>query len=731
VLHGWGAVLPEEHEQQPQEPHSGRLRIGDLVLDFGKLEISRDGEALDVSGLSFDLVAALAARAPNVVSHDELVDAVWSGRFVSPETITQRIKLVRQALGDDADNPTYVGLVRNRGYRILVDVEALAEKPDSIAQGLLAELGRRRVLQAALVYAAVAWSITEILSFLIDALPVFPGWSQALVAILFVVGFPVAMFLAWRFDIGPDGIRRTRAVDNRDRLTISIALVCLLGATAGLFYLIYPRIAGDPPAPGPVDIVPDSVTVLPFVDLSAAGDQAHFADGIAEELLTQLSSIDGVKVIGRSMSLRVKRAGIAIPDLGRQLSAAFVLDGSVRKQDDELRISVNLVDTSSGLSIWSQNYDREILDIFAVQEDIALSVASALSIVIDGSDNSSLPGAGTTNLDAYDAYLAGRALVRTGRGADAKVYFERAVELDPNYASAWTAIARTRGFASWDHQPEQAQLLHDEALSLLQHALTLNPRLAEAWFTIGSFRQVRKDFIGAQEAFEKGVTLSPGDLEARFRNTSLLTRVGRTRDALARREGAGERPTAYYSAQTLSGLLIQAERYDEAREVLGISERVSATESPSIVFRRLFIALSEEDREEVRLQLADLGRTNPAVAMISRPVLDEFDAADERLVEILRDTFARESGMTPEGRILTASLAAYFGAPELALAALRAEMQHNTIRTRRLWYRFFSNVRSLPAFKEFATDLGLVAYWRKYGWADVCRPLSDDDFACR
>ena len=148
---------------------------------------------------------------------------VWSGKFVSPETVTQRIKLVRQALGDNANSPRYIGLVRGEGYRMLAEVQELSEQDDGIAQHLFAELGRRRVLQTALIYAAAAWSITEVLSFLIEALPVFPEGSKSFVAILFVVGFPVTMFLAWRFDIGPGGIRRTQAASAEGRLTIVAA----------------------------------------------------------------------------------------------------------------------------------------------------------------------------------------------------------------------------------------------------------------------------------------------------------------------------------------------------------------------------------------------------------------------------------------------------------------------------------------------------------------------------
>ena len=232
------------NEDQQQ---ASRLLFADLVLDTGKHEVSRGGEIIDLPKLSYQLIRVLVRAAPNVVSHDEIINRVWSGRVVSPETVTQRVKLLRSALGDDAHDPRFVGVVRGEGYRLLVDVEDLPPDESSLTRDLVAELGRRRVLQIALIYAAVAWSITEVVSFLLDALPVFPQWSKALVAILFIVGFPVAMFLAWRFDIGPGGIKRTQAASTEGQLTIVAALLLLVGATASLFYqpiaLIYAAVA--------------------------------------------------------------------------------------------------------------------------------------------------------------------------------------------------------------------------------------------------------------------------------------------------------------------------------------------------------------------------------------------------------------------------------------------------------------------------------------------------------
>ncbi len=287
-----------------------RLLVGDLILDVGRRRVTRDGEILELPKLSFRLLHALASAVPDVVSQDELIQQVWPGRVVSPETITQRIKLVRQVLGDDASDPRYIGLVRGEGYRMLVSVEALAPEEGSLTRGLVAELGRRRVLQVALLYAAVAWSITEVVSFLIEALPVFPEWSKALVAIIFIVGFPVAMFLAWRFDVGPGGIRRTEAVSTEGRLTIAIAMLLLISATAGLFYLIYPRVleqaeltASQEQAEFRATPSPNAIVVLPFANASENPKDEYISEGLGDELRDQLGRIEGLRVAARSSSV--------------------------------------------------------------------------------------------------------------------------------------------------------------------------------------------------------------------------------------------------------------------------------------------------------------------------------------------------------------------------------------------------------------------------------------------
>jgi TolB-like protein/cytochrome c-type biogenesis protein CcmH/NrfG len=621
---------------------------------------------------------------------------------------------------------------------MLAEVEPLPPEDEGLARGLVAELGRRRVLQVALIYAAIAWTITEALSFLLDALPVLPEWSKALVAIIFLAGFPVAMFLAWRFDIGPSGIRRTQAVRTKDRLTIPAAMLLLISATAGLFYLIYPRVLEQADLTSAQEQAafrgvssPNAIAVLPFVDMSPNQDQEYFADGIAEELLNELSQLEGLHVAGRTSSFTFKGSNEDLQSIGEQLGVTSILEGSVRKDGNGVRITVQLINSLTGFHLWSKTYDRQIDDIFFIQEDIARSVAGALSIALGVDGRNELPGTGTSNIEAYDAFLEGRALGRVGQSEQALAHFGRAIDIDPSYAAAWLAFGAATGIMSWDQPPEQARATQERGRELVLRAIELDPNLAGAHSILGQFNWARGDWVGAAEAHEKAIALAPADIGPQMGYANVLGRVGRVRAAIEIAElGREIDPVDFYGAMIMAEQYIQVGRYSDARADLEKAETLSPTRRPGVVMRRLFIAMSQSEPARIRESLEKLADVNPAVATIANSVLAEFDSPPSDVLRVLRRTYDDAFETSPEGRVVTASLAAYFGDPELALEIMTEELRGNLLRTGRLWYPFFSDMRKLPGFKALVDEIGFVAYWRAYGWADSCRPLSNDDFEC-
>jgi len=221
----------------------------------------------------------------------------------------------------------------------------------NLTRNLISELGRRRVLQVAVLYAAIAWSITEAASFLLDALPFFPAWSNTLVAILFVVGFPVAMFLAWQFDIGPDGVQRTQSKTARGRLIVVGALVLLVGTTAGLFYLIYPTLETELMEVDSVSAYlpePNTVVLLPFVNTSQDPDDLYLSEGLWSELFDQLGYVKGLKPAPRSSSFAFRNLPMDARAIARQLGVKWLIEATVKRQGDRLRVSVQIVDGVSG-----------------------------------------------------------------------------------------------------------------------------------------------------------------------------------------------------------------------------------------------------------------------------------------------------------------------------------------------------------------------------------------------
>ena len=252
----------------------------------------------------------------------------------------------------------------------------------------LKELRNRQVVTAAGLYAAVAWGGTEILSFVMHAYG-FPRWSSALLASLLIAGFPVAMLLAWHFDLTLDGIRPTEPISPKGRLTILAAALLFVGGSAGLFYVFAPNVSADVEVVGAdtlVDAPQNSIAVLPFVNMSGDETQEYFSDGISEELLHRLAQVSELQVAARTSSFHFKNKNIAVADIAAQLGVRSVLEGSVRKAGNTIRVTAQLINASDGFHIWSQTYDRQSGDIFAIQDEIATRVVDALKVTLLGGE---------------------------------------------------------------------------------------------------------------------------------------------------------------------------------------------------------------------------------------------------------------------------------------------------------------------------------------------------------
>ena len=384
--------------QPPLTPGNGtaspRFRIGDLEVDIGKAEVTRGDEKIALPKLSFDLLCALINAAPAIITNEELLQQVWPGLLVSPESVAQRVKLLRSVIGDDSQQPRYILGVRGRGYRLIPVVERITDSklPTSNATNPATNT-------ASLAQAAAQESATS----------------------------PPEMPSRWSL-----GLRK------RQGLAVAV-LVAIVVIVSGQRIWSSSHHATQSIAVAKVD---KSIAVLPFVDMSEKKDQEYFADGMAEEIIDLLVKIPGLKVISRTSSFQFKGKTEDLRSIGSQLGVAYVLEGSVRKSGDHLRVTAQLINAQDGTHLWSQTYDRNLSDVLKMQDDIALALVRALQIEVSARDIASRPA--LRNTDAYTLYLQGlHAIDRTDQpGAEQAVTdFQRSLDLDPSFAAAAEGLA--------------------------------------------------------------------------------------------------------------------------------------------------------------------------------------------------------------------------------------------------------------------------------------------------
>lgn len=372
----------------------------------------------------------------------------------------------------------------------------------------LRDLRRRKVFRVAGAYAVTAWLIVEASS---EILPRFfeADWVITLIVILALAGFPVSLVLAWMFDITQDGVVRTRAVKRRSdevhrmsRRGIDFVIIGVLLAIV-VYLLNTPRDAVQPDGE-------QSIAVLPFVDLSQDQDQEYFSDGISEQLLNSLVAVDGLRVAARTSSFAFKGKNEDIRKIGEELNVATLLEGSVRKDGNKLRITAQLINVEDGFHLWSQTFDKEMKDIFAIQEEISSAIVDALKLTLIGEEPTRL-AAGSPNIEAYELYLLGRHHWHTRTPEDlekALELFEAAVASDPEYALAYTGIADSYLFLDlYSDLPREESIR--QAKAAVAKALELDDRLAEAYASLGLLRMHSSELTAAELALRKAIELQP------------------------------------------------------------------------------------------------------------------------------------------------------------------------------------------------------------------------------
>lgn len=364
----------------------------------------------------------------------------------------------------------------------------------------LAEFRRRRVFRVAAVYLIVGWLLIQVADATFGPLGL-PVWTPRLLIVLLCLGFVLACALAWIYDINPHGIDRTLPAPQSGTVSLPAPDE---EAGAGLPEVVADRRkpAGQPDA---------SVAILPFADLSEAGDQDYFCDGLAEEILNALARVRGLRVASRTSSFRFRDGATDPCEIGRRLRVAAIMEGSVRKVGERVRITAQLIDTGNGYHLWSENFDRSIEDIFAIQEDIARNVVTAVRPTLKAPLEFGLQRHAPRDIRAYEFYLRGRQLEgRTSEASwrQAPQMFRRAIELDPQYAQAHAGLADALvELLLW--RLERPQDVLEEARAAAHRALELDPDLAEAHVAKAHTLALAGHHDAAVAEFELALTLDP------------------------------------------------------------------------------------------------------------------------------------------------------------------------------------------------------------------------------
>ena len=609
------------------------------------------------------------------------------------------------------------------------------------------ELKRRNVIRVAIAYAVAAWLLIEITATTFPILKL-PDWSVTLVTVFVLIGFPLALIFAWAFELTPEGLKKEIDVDRSESITHitgrKLDFIIITVLVLALVYFAYDEFVIDPSRdaelvraaaeavteqvsePGKLETADKSIAVLPFVNMSDDPGNEYFSDGIAEELLNVLVRVEGLRVVSRTSSFAFKGKDIGIPSIAKELNVNHVLEGSVRKAGNKVRVTAQLIDVRTDSHIWSGTYDRELDDIFAIQDEISGQIVQALKIALGAGGQEAMVHAQrpTENLAAYELYLRGRYFWQR-RGEDnirhAIDLFAQATKLDPQFARAWSSLAAAHvTLPTYSDTPTAEQF--PLAVSAAQKALMLDDSLAEAYAVLGDMARFDRKWAEAKAHYVHAIASEPKNSTAHLWYGEHLLSVGRVRDALEEtliayqldplhpgtnavlaqvylflddNDNAIKFGVAAWDLGHLFGLIVQAEvnlhlgNIDRAMEFAEQFDKQIGDPGLSSGLK-LFLE-AKGDAAKRSLYLQTLAENESALSpYIVLPGYAAFDRIDDvyRLVNLARDTFSGNNWDI-------------------------------------FWQDDLAAFRQDPRFAELVTEQGLMNYWREHGWPDACQPAGD------
>jgi TolB-like protein/Tfp pilus assembly protein PilF len=503
-------------------------------------------------------------------------------------------------------------------------------------RNFFAELKRRDVYKVAVAYAVVGWLLVQVTT---QVFPIFdiPNWAMRLIVLAIIIGFPIALVIAWAFELTPEGLKRTEDVDSLLATNVGVAqkpsrsrawiYIVIVGAiiSIGLFALtrqyspqrIVSFIKGEAESPQ------ESIAVLPFENAIHDADTEYLSDGIAEALINSLAELQQLKVIARSTAFRYKGKQVDPQGVGRELNVRTVLMGVVRQTGDKLNVQVDLVDATTGAQLWGHEYERKLADVLAVKQALVREVTERLRLKLTGEQQQRLTQRDTTNPEAYQFYLRGRYYwnKRTSDNVRRAIdQFQQAADKDPNYAVAYAGLADCYVLLE-DYVGTPASETYSKAKAFAQRALQLDSSLAEAHASLGFVYYGRWEWAQAEQEFRQAIELNPNYSTAPHWYSICLLSLGRIDEAMAEIKHAHELDPlsspigttltyVYFSKDDLNAAIAQCKavldldpNYPRAHEYLGLGFLKKGLQAEAIAEFQKAVELSGRERRPLR----DLG----------------------------------------------------------------------------------------------------------------------------
>jgi TolB-like protein/Flp pilus assembly protein TadD len=602
-----------------------------------------------------------------------------------------------------------------------------------------AELMRRNVYKVAVAYAVVSWLLLQAGSIFLPAFDA-PRWVMKIFIIVIIFGFPVALIFSWAFEITPEGIKLESEIEpnkstaRRTGRKIVAVTIALAVVAAGLFVYQLVRsksdIVGSPPT---AMIANKSIAVLPFSDLSPNHDQESFSVGMAEEILNALAHIRGLKVVGRSSSFFYKGKNVSLKQIGSELGVANVLEGSVRKQGEQVRIISALTRAADGLQVWSKTYNGTLANIFDLQESFARDIAGELNVALADPSEGRLVDKPTDDAQAYALFIEAQTLVSQRVGDSlprAIALLKEATRLDPNFARAWgklaVALAVEPQYAAADWQTNWAA-----AEPAARRAIAIDSKSAEAYAALGYIDFSRRQYRDMVEPAQRAIEIDPNDVTANFWLANQLAAMGR----IAESETANDRALGADQANALFTFYKAMGRWDRGDKVTAVklAKRTEALGSPLGGITLGFVAAAEGDPDSGAESFSEgFGAFKSGFSK-------------EELAAIFRGSYGDEAKRTAGLAVIAAhphdqfagTLLLLLGEPEQSFASF----ERDGIGLSDAYYTFLwqpdawsRKARQHPAFQAFAKRIGLVDYWKQNRWPDFCQPTPErgpDAFTCQ